>query len=353
MKLATTCILCLTLFLQACSKDEVSPAPIAKPATGVLVLSEGGGDSKLGYYNLSSSSFSGDFFRQQNGSDLGQIGNDMLQYGGKAYIVMNVTGNVTVIDLATGVLLRRIDFVSTNPARKPRNAIAGAGKIFVSAQDGTVSVIDTSALAITQAITVGSNPEQMAISGNKLFVTNSGGFNFPNYDSTVSVISLSSLTETGKIKVGINPRKITADDNGYVYVIATGDYVGVPTKIVKVDAALETVTFSADTSVSTIKFYNNNLYVTNDFSYSGLSSNVRILNTSNFASVGTSFITDVTAITTPYGLNIDESNGDVYVTDARDFVQSGQVYCFDKLGKKKFSFLVTPGVNPNSVIFIR
>jgi len=151
----------------------------------------------------------------------------------------------------------------------------------------------------------------------------------------------------------LNPRKIAADDNGNLYVVATGNYGSVKSKLVKVNASTEAVTFSADSAVSDIKVYKNQLFAINDFGYTGLSSNVRMLSTTNFANVGSSFITDATVITTPYGFNIDESNGDVYVTDAKDYVSTGVVFCFDKTGKKKFSFSVSPGVNPNTVLFLR
>ncbi len=63
----------------------------------------------------------------------------------------------------------------------------------------------------------------MAISGNNLYVSNTGGFS-ASYDSTVSVIDLISLTETGKITVGINPGSIAADNSGNIYVACTGNY---------------------------------------------------------------------------------------------------------------------------------
>jgi YVTN family beta-propeller protein len=352
-QLTTMLLLSAGILLQACSKDDPAQQPITAASKGVYVLSEGGGDSKLGYYNKQTSAFLGDFFNQQNGSNLGQVGNDMVQYGGKVYIVMNVTGNVTVIDVNTGLLLSRIGFVNTVPGRSPRFAVATQGKVFVSAQDGTVSVIDTSSLTITRTINVGSNPEEMVVSGNKLFVTNSGGFNFPNYDSTVSVINLTTLAETGKIRVGLNPTRITADDNGNVYVIATGNYTTVPSSLVKLNAQSETVTFAADSAVSKIRYYNNALYAINDFAYTGLSSNVRRLSTTDFSNLSSSFITDATTVVTPYGIEIDENNGDIYITDAKDFTSSGEVFCFDQAGKKRFSFVTTPGVNPNSVVFIR
>jgi YVTN family beta-propeller protein len=345
----------LSFLFAACSDDAVPTGPVLPPATAAYVLSEGtfSGEAKLGLYDLGSGTFNGDYFNTQNGSALGQIGNHIIQYGGKIYIVMNLTGNVTVIDRNTGLLISRVNFVSSNPSRLPRFAIAADGKVFVSAQNGTVNVIDTTSLNITSSITVGSNPEQMAVSGNKLFVTNSGGFNFPNYDSTVSVIDIPTLAETGKIKVGINPRRIAADNSGNVYVVVTGNYSTIVPKLVKLNAASETVSFSADSAVSTIDFYDNKLFVTNDFAYTGLSSNVRVLNPDNFSNLSNSFITDGTDIETPYGLSIDPNNGDVYVTDAKDFTVSGAVYCFNSQGQLRFSFSVSPGVSPNGLVFKR
>jgi YVTN family beta-propeller protein len=54
------------------------------------------------------------------------------------------------------------------------------GKLFVTAYDNTVSVIDTTTLSIVNSITVGPNPEGIATTGNYLYVANSGAFNFPD-----------------------------------------------------------------------------------------------------------------------------------------------------------------------------
>lgn len=54
-----------------------------------------------------------------------------------------------------------------------------------------------------------------------------------------------------------------------------------------------------------------------------------------------------------YGVNVDDATGEVYVTDAKDYISSGEVFCFDNTGKKKFSFSVTPGLNPNTVVLIK
>ena len=204
-------------------------------------------------------------------------------------------------------------------------------------------------LTIDKFITVGANPEQMVVSGDNLYVTNSGGIT-PGFDSTLSVISLSSFTETSKIIVGTNPTAITSDGAGNLYVGCTGDYGAIKARLVKVNTATNSIINSADTAVGKIRFFNGLLYATGG--YLG-SLNVRTLSTTDFSATSSNFVTDGTVVKLPYALNIDDATGDVYVGDAIDYVSSGEVFCFDKTGKKKFSFSVAPGLNPNTVVFIR
>jgi hypothetical protein len=65
------------------------------------------------------------------------------------------------------------------------------------------------------------------------------------------------------------------------------------------------------------------------------------------------FVVDGTVIVNPYSVNIDTQNGDVYITDAKNSILAGELLCFDKTGKKKFSAGTTPGVGPNKVVFVR
>jgi DNA-binding beta-propeller fold protein YncE len=101
--------------------------------------------------------------------------------------------------------------------------------------------------------------------------------------------------------------------------------------------------------VGTIRYYNNTLLTTGG--YLG-SAKVDILNPADLSAVRSSFIIDGTSVQNPYGLDIDPSNGDVYVGDAKDYVSSGQVFCFDKTGTKKFSFSVSPGISPIKTVLI-
>lgn len=345
-------------FLFSCKKDNAGGAgPVVNPAKGIYVLSEGsfgGNNTRLGYYTLATSSFSGDYFAQQNPGQagLGDTGNDMIVYGGKLYVVMNGTSQVTVLNVSTGALLRRIDFVNGTAPKSPRYATAARGRVFVTSYDNTVSVIDTSSLAIVQTIPVGANPDGIAASANFLYVANSGSYNFPDVDSTVSVIDLNTLSEIKKITVGKNPNKIGIAPNGDVYVTAYGNFSSIPASVSVIDGASNTLrtTLGTGFAYSHVRIHGELAYFYNNYGGAGTA---KVYNTSTGTVLRNEFITDGTVITTPYGINIDEQNGDVYIADSKDFVSAGEVVCFSADGKKKFSFSVSPGVNPNKVVFNR
>lgn len=306
----------------------------------------------LTYYNNSTGTATTDFFAQANsGTGLGDTGNDMVIYGTRLYIVVNESGVLAVADAHTGQKITNVDFKGPGGVnRQPRYVIPYQNKILVSAWDGKVSVVDTTSLTIEQDITVGANPEQMAIVGDNLYVLNSGALNAVQ-DSTISVVSLTTMREVQKIKAAYNPNFITTDEAGNLYVACGGNYTRtIPSKLVKISTGNNAIVKVADTTVGRIKYYGGALYATGGYYGTGY---VRKLSTADFSQQSANFVTDGTNITMPYNLNVDAANGDVYVTDAKDYVTSGEVFCFDKNGKKKFSFSTSPALNPSTVVFLK
>jgi YVTN family beta-propeller protein len=335
----------IAVFIFSCTKDHTPSPPPPKVTTGLFVLNQGvygANNTTLTYYDFGTGTATTDYFKKINGFGLGDTGSDFIIYGGKMYIVMNVSGYVAVANSVTAKFMDTIDFKNAGVNRGPENVVASGNKVFVSSTDGTVAVIDTSSLSIQKFITVGSNPAQMAVSGNNLYVSNTGGFS-AHFDSTISVIDLNSLTETGKITVGINPGSIATDNSGNMYVACTGDYNAVAPSLVKVSLGTNAVIKTVDSAIGTIRYYDNELITTGG--YLG-APNTGILNPSDLSAIRPSFVADGTPIENPYGLDIDPATGDVYVGDAKDYTSSGEVFSFDKTGKKKFSFQVTPGISP-------
>jgi len=343
----------ILISIASCKKtDNVVNTVPPKVTTGVYSLNQGNygmNNTTITYYDFGTGIATADYYKNVNGFGLGDTGSDFIIYGGKVYIVMNNSGNVAVASAFTAKFIDTIDFKNAGVNRGPENIVAYGSNVFVSSTDGTVAVIDTTSLSISKFITVGSNPAQMAVSGNNLYVSNTGGFS-AQFDSTVSVINLTSLTETSKITVGTNPGSIAADNSGNIYVACTGDYNTIVPSLVKVNTSTNTVTKSADTAAGIVRYYNSNLYVTGG--YLGIS-DVRVLSTDDFSAIKTDFISDGTIVITPYSLDIDAATGDVYVGDAKDYVSAGEIFCFDKNGNKKFSFSTDPTASPIRVQLIQ
>jgi hypothetical protein len=76
-----------------------------------------------------------------------------------------------------------------------------------------------------------------------------------------------------------------------------------------------------------------------------------IVNTRTQTVVSKNFITDGTEkqIQIPYGLAINPQTRDIYVTDAKDYVSPGVLYCFDRYGKRKWT--VVTGESPAHIVF--
>jgi YVTN family beta-propeller protein len=342
----------------SCKKDKAvqpQPEPPQEISAGVYVLNEGGMDrnsASLSFYNLGSQSITKNIFGQVNPNQeaLGDIGSDLKIYGSKMYIIMNASSKVEVVDVHSVKSVKTIPMGATPNLKLPRSIVFHQGKGFISAYDGTVSVLDTTSLTIIKTIQVGRNPEQMAIVGNKLYVANSGGYDPANYDNTLSVIDLTTLEEIKKIEVAINLNKVVADQYGDIYVISQGNYGDVKSSLYVIDTQLDAVKKHFDVEISGIFIHADYAYL---FSYDYMTAQAKFetINVKDETLLNRNFITDGTdkSINIPYGGGVDPLTGDIYIADAKDFSSSGEVYCFDKNGKKKFSF--TAGQIPSFFAF--
>jgi DNA-binding beta-propeller fold protein YncE len=361
------------LFLAACGKDSTGGTHVVTQVTdgdtlrnGFYLLNEGNMGmnlASLDYFNSATGQYQRNIYGLVNPTavkELGDVGNDIQIYGSKMYAVINMSDKVEVMDAHSA---RRLSSIGI---RNCRYVTFYKGKAYVSSYavqisdgnggPGFVAEIDTSTLQITRTVTVGRQPEEMAIVGDKMYVANSGGYSPQNYDRTVSVIDMNTFTETKKIDVAINLERCKADQYGDVYVSSRGDYYNIPSKLYVLDSKNDIVKDSFNLGASNVVINGDSAYIYSvAWSYITNKNTVTyaLINVKTGTVISNNFITDGTdkQIAVPYGLAIDPSNGDIYVTDAKDYLVSGTLYCFDKTGTKKWS--VTAGDIPAHIAFIR
>ncbi|RYZ92739.1 MAG: YncE family protein [Sphingobacteriaceae bacterium] len=348
-------ILAVTSIFASCRKEKNNPEPPTPEPTeteraGVYVLNQGSfsaSNSTLTYYDYNSKVLTADIFSAANNTPLGATANDAQIYGSKMYIIVNVSSTVEVVNAKTAKLIKHIDMKDGEVNRQPRFVVFHKNKAFISSYDGTVAVLDTTTLTIDKFITVGRNPEQMAITNNKLYVANSGGLDFGNPDKTVSVIDLNTLAEITKITVVVNPVTLVADNYGDIYVISNGNYFDINPALTIIDSKTDKVKSSGDTDAaygSPIAISGDNAYIiTND-------GRIKVYDVKTETVIKDNFITDGTKIKTPYSVAVDSLSERVFVTDAKNYAVNGSLLAFNKNGRR--SYTKTTGINPGRIVFV-
>jgi YVTN family beta-propeller protein len=339
-------------FLISCSDDPTKQSP-PKIQQGIFVMNEGlygMNNTTITYYDLISEKATTDYYAIKNGNALGDTGNDLAIYGSKGYLVMTGSSQIVVFDKISGATIKNIPMKDDQgKGRSPRNIAFYGDYAFVCSFDGTVVKLDTATLSWKGSVDVGRHPDAIHVANNKIYVSNSGSLDFPNYDNTVSVIDPINLTEEKRITVGLNPYTIQSDSKGNVYVIIRGNYSDIEGGLVKINADSDEASVVEGVNAFNFTIVNDVAYLYS-FDYATSETLIYTLSTSTDAILKSSFINDGTEIKTPYGIYVDAEGGDVFIADANDYTSTGTVVCFDKNGVKKYAF--EAGINPVKILHI-
>ena len=328
-------VLCIlySVLLISCRGDEIIYPTLGTHVTdevrtgGLYVLCEGNMGSnkaRLDYMNLETGEYYSNWYGAQNPKqlkELGDVGNDIQQYGHRLYAVINCSHKVEVMDLQA----RHIGQIEIPNCRYM--AFKG-DKLYVSAYVGSIAdpellgsvfEIDTASLAITREVKVGHQPDELCIIDNRLYVCNSGGYLINRHDSTLSVIDLQSFTEIKKITVGENPQRVRVDNSGKLWICTDDGLI-----VLHDDVIQERIPVQAQ-----------------NISILGATAYVSERETNQLLTVST-----IDYHLSPFNFQLSPSwehlygllatSDALYITDAKNYVSSGVLYCFDYEGKERW-----------------
>ena len=343
----------------------------ATEVLGMYVLNEGNmGSNKctLDFLDLSGETahYLRNIYAERNPNEvkeLGDVGNDAQIYGSKLWLVINCSNKVEVLGAKDAVKQGKIDVPNC------RSVAFHKGYAYVSSYVGPVNVsqdaplgqvykIDTLTLRTVAQVTVGYQPEELAVIGDKLYVANSGGYMVPDYDHTVSVIDLNTFTEERKIDVAPNLHRCRADRYGQLWVSSRGDYYGEPSHLcwLQKDASGQLQRMGRiDVVVSDMCIVGDSLYYMGiQFNYETMK-NERMLGIINVAThevVNRQLTTakEAEAIIQPYGIIVNPNGRDFYLMDAKNYVSSGDLLHFHQDGT--FDYKVRTGDIPAHAVFL-
>lgn len=342
------------LFVSCSNDDDASPnQPSGAYADGLFILNQGGFNAG----NASVSFLSDAFILENNifagvnpGHILGDTAQDMGLYEDKAYIVLNNSNKIEVVNRYT---FRHEATIGTGLVN-PRYIAFSGDKAFVTnwgnaadPSDDYVAVIDLSTNAIVANIAVAEGPERIIEEDGKLYVAHYGGYNFGN---KISVIDAAGNSIVTTITVGDAPESM-AIESGKLYVLTEG----IPSWAVDpVETAgrIDVINLSNNTIVNSWQFasatHPSNLVIEDDKLYYTIDSDAYTMSLTDVSLPSTPlFSTTGQGVYGVYSLAVD--NGHIFVGDAADYNSAGKIHVYSLSGSLLHSF--NAGVIPTGFYF--
>ena len=188
----------------------------AQEILGVYVANQGNfstNDGSVTWYDLSTGLAENVFV------DFGSLAHSLTLDGNYGYVASNTSNAIDVLRLSSNARIGQIPAVAS-----PRYiTVISPGKAYVSElYSAQVRVLNLQSLEIMSSVPTGSNPEDIAVVGDRAFVANSGF----GADSTLTVINTRSDAVIGTLELGCDgPRHLEVDQEGELWAFCNGHTV--------------------------------------------------------------------------------------------------------------------------------
>ena len=354
IKLLLIAILAAVLF--ACKPDTPVNPKALDLGSGVFVLNEGNfqfSNASLSFYDIDADTVGNNLFYRVNDAPLGDVAESMALVDGKLYIVVNNSNLIYKVDATTMVCDTTKPFKLTDFYSPREMHVVAPNKAYVSDLIGTnLWIINPREMTHTGTVAMGNTTEKMLQVGNELYVSNWSYYyiNAYSHDSynTVQVVDLNNDVKVADVEVGKEPNTMVADKNGHVWVLcegATWEADGENPTLWEIDPMLKSATkryeFEGTAMIMKANAYGTALYVFYneevrrfDIATLALSESFRIV-----APEGGTF----------YNMAVNPQNGELYVTDAKNYMMNGTVYRYTEDGVLLSSF--EAGIIPSAMLF--
>ena len=358
--LGTLAMMGLSLFFVACSNEnggeDITPE-IPKPeiiGENLIICNEGNWQSdngQLSYYDGTAGVLTNKWFRQVNGSKLGDTPNDIIQVNDTLIAIAVNWSNIIQYIHPDGTACGATENVPNN-----RRMCADGNYLYITSyahkcgnqtfEKGYVAKIDVKTKQVVATCEVGWEPEGVRLYEGKLYVANTGGYAFSEnhaYETTVQVVDAETMKSVKTIDTGcINLYGEMSQAGQYLCINSCGDYYNVKPKTVIVDCKTDEVkTFDFPCTYNTTDgklFYT----VGSEFSYNtgAYVYQIKTINPETKEVKDGIFCEAITQkikeITSPYELYISPYTQNVYFTDAGSYASAGYLYGYTKEGEELF-----------------
>ena len=360
-KLFLLALLAVALF--SCKPDPtptpVDPTDTIQPVNlkGVFVLNEGNyqfSNASLSFYDPEEDTVANNLFYKANNAPIGDVAESMALVDGKLYIVVNNSNLIYKVNANTLKCDQTKPFKLTDFYSPREMYFVAPNKAYVSDLVGTgLWIINPQDMTHCGFIETGKTTEKLVPVGNELYVSNWSLYYIApgSHDSynTVQVIDMNNDVKVAEIEVGKEPNSMAVDKNSHVWVLCEGrswdeDY-GEKPSLWEIDTQLKTAEkrFEFNGTATVLR-----ANPSGDQLYMFYNNEVR-----RFDIASLTFSESFHIAAEPegmfYNMAVEPKSGDIYVTDAKNYMMNGTVYRYSNDGVLLSSF--EAGVIPSAMLF--
>ncbi|OUS01894.1 hypothetical protein A9Q86_04390 [Flavobacteriales bacterium 33_180_T64] len=337
------------MFTSCSSDDDITPTePLGDYENGILISHEGNfgqGNASVSFVSYDLMTTENNIFSAVNSSPLGDTAESIAFEGNFAYIVLNISNTIEIVNRYT---FESVGTISTG-LNNPRYIAFANGKGYVTnwgdgsvTTDDYLAVIDVMTNTLdAQTIAVAEGPERIVANGNTLYVAHKGGF---SQNNIISVVDASSNMVLSTITVGDVPNSLKFDSSGNLWVLSEGkpawtgdETAGQLSKINTSNNAITTFNFETSEHPEFLAEENGALYYYMSGSVFKMNSEATTLPTT----------TELTGLNF-YGMTVNNST--LYGVDAVDFTSNGTLSTYD-LTSNAIIDSVTLNIIPSEIYF--
>ena len=331
------------------SGDTLTP----EPPRGIFIANEGTftyANSSLSYFDIETNTVYNNLFFSANGAPLGDVCQSLMKQDSSLYIVVNNSKYIYKVDASTILYQNKITGFTS-----PRNMLlVGDHKAYVSDLESTgIWILNLENLSKT-FLNTGNTTEAMVKVGDEVFVSNWSNYYTSNTTSnkTVQVIDCVNDELVAEIEVAQEPNSMVVDKNNRIWVSCSGSYNAVQ------DPALICIDPVTRTVIKRFDFIPGVDYPSG-IAIDGTGENVFFMKGGYGTLDVYKMSIDATDIPeTPfissgsrlfYNLKVNPYNGDIYITDAKNYVQNGDLLHYSSDGTLLGTFEL--GIIPSYMLF--
>jgi DNA-binding beta-propeller fold protein YncE len=305
-------IVALFILVSSCEKPTTSPQEEHFLSNGVLIANEGNfqwGNASVSFYDTENDTVLEKVFQGVNQRPLGDVLQSIHIHEDKAYLVLNNSGNIEVVDKNSFELEGTISgFISPRYIQ-----LISSNKAYVSDLfSDKIAIVNLNINAISDYINCEGWIEEMVQIDDLVYVANLASNQIYIIDS-----STDEIVDSIAVFNSINSLKI--DDQNRLWICGTDQGLG---RVICIDASTKTELYSytfegenpTDLFVTElghdVYFLSNGVWHINEFTDEIITSPI-------IPSEGRLF----------YGLSVNDDN--IYIADAINYVQKGTVWIYD------------------------